>query len=96
MKKIMLLVVIVVLLIVSIVVIATFNTNKSKIARANILYGTSRTCSCGKTMTDDIGTHKCNICLQDFQGSSSQKMCARCSELTNRCVACGKIESNIF
>lgn len=95
MKKIVLLVVIAVLLIALVLFIATFSTNKSKIARANIMYGVSETCNCGKFMTADIVTHKCNICLQDFQGSSSAKMCAECSDLTNRCVACGKIDSNI-
>ena len=96
MKKNILLVVIVVLLIVLVAFIATFNTNKSKIARANILYGTSETCDIIEPMTDDVSKRICHICFHYFQGSSSQIICSKCSDITNRCTVCGKIKSNIF
>lgn len=92
MKKIIFSIVILFLLI----LIFTFNTDKSKIVRANIMYGNSGICEKRETATTDYINRKCHLCLKDFKGSSSNIFCNECSELTGRCDVCGRIKKNMY
>ena len=80
-------------LLIYLIFMAVLNTDKSKISRANRIYGTE-ICSGNCVMTADVVVLKCPICLKNFNGSSCQSICRECSKITNRCVVCGKLYSN--
>ena len=90
MKKIIFGIVIIFLLI----FVVAFNTDKSKIIRANIMYGNSEICEEREFATTDYINRRCHLCLNKFKGSSSHILCYECSELTGRCDVCGRIKKN--
>ena len=75
--------------------VVTFNTDKSKIIRANIMYGNSEICEKREVTTNDYINRRCHLCLKKFKGSSSNILCYECSELTGRCDVCGRIKKNM-
>lgn len=76
--------------------IFTFNTDKSKIIRANIMYGNSEICEVREPAANDYINRRCHVCLKNFKGSSSCILCHECSELTGRCEVCGRIKKNMY
>lgn len=75
--------------------VVTFNTDKSKIIRANIMYGNSEICEEREVTTTDYINRRCHLCLKKFKGSSSNILCYECRKLTGRCDVCGKIKKNM-
>lgn len=79
-----------------IIFILTFNTDKAKIIRGNMMYGTSNKCNTIEVTTAEITHRICHICLHSFEGSSSEKLCRECSQITNRCRVCGKSREVLY
>ena len=63
-----------------------FSLGKEK--KANIIFG-NKECNKIEIMTDDFTKRRCKICLKEFNGSSSEKICNICSAELNRCSVCG-------
>ena len=84
--------------IIALIIIVLFIPINSKdilILKGNILFGKSSTCNKIEIMTDDITNRKCILCNKIFRGSSSEIICYKCCDITNRCCACGKIKEEI-
>ena len=59
-----------------------------KETKANIIFG-NKECNKIEVITTDFIKRRCKICLKEFNGSSSEKICNTCSTELNRCSVCG-------
>ena len=91
MKKIII-IALIILMIIVIILFMPINNGNIIIKKGDILFGKSRGCTEIEVMTDDMTNRKCLLCNKKFLGSSSQKICSDCSNITNRCSVCGGIE----
>ena len=102
MKKISKLIIFILIIIVVLIILLFMPINNKNIIveKGNLLFGKSKTCSTiesmTESMTDDLTNRKCILCNKKFIGSSSQRICNDCCNITNRCSVCGKIKSNII
>ena len=98
MKKKILVTICIILTIIIICIAILINTNFYKIHKANLIFGNDL---CNKNENDHpslgltvISSYKCRICGKETKHGSSPTpiICKDCSEITNRCQWCGRLE----
>lgn len=90
MKKVLVILLIIVLLSVGLLFLIPIKSTTLINMKGNLLFGKKVCSEEGMIIPTDFVKRKCVICNKSFEDSSATILCAKCSEITNRCTVCGE------